>query len=219
MHHELLQRIVTGFFIGIFFGAIFFYTKPIFFSLFLLFILLLILIYEMPRLLPYKNSTSWIVTIFYPIAPFIMLIILNDNTKYRFLVFLIFLLTFAQDVGAYFVGKYFGKHRLCPTISPKKTWEGFFGGVATVFLVLFILVYSNHCKHTLRPIFFFSIVLASVATIGDLFESWLKRRARIKDSGTLLPGHGGLLDRFDSILAVTVLVYFSRHYLQKFLCW
>jgi phosphatidate cytidylyltransferase len=218
MYNELVKRTITGISIGIIVGSIYLYLPPIFFSLFLCILLALILLYEMPRLLDYTKWYSWLFSLLYPITPFCMLILLNSTTEYHFLVFLIFILTFANDVGAYFMGKYCGKHKLCPRISPKKTWEGFFGGTTFVFLIIIILLFFKQCTIKIVSALFFSILVAFIATIGDLFESWLKRKAGVKDSGDLLPGHGGLLDRFDSILAVAIVVYFCRSYFLNLFC-
>jgi phosphatidate cytidylyltransferase len=214
MNTELLHRIITGALIGVFLGAIYFFMPPIIFSMLLFVFLIFILLFEMPRLLSYKKMSSWVITLVYPTVPFLILISLNQSND-RILVFFIFILTFAHDIGAYFVGKLFGKHKLLPSISPKKTWEGFFGGTLSVFLVLQLLLIFYHRNHTIAPLFFFSLILSITATMGDLFESWLKRKACIKDSGTLLPGHGGLLDRFDSILFVTVLIYCFKDYISN----
>ncbi|HOF98184.1 MAG: phosphatidate cytidylyltransferase [Paludibacteraceae bacterium] len=121
----------------------------------------------------------------------------------------IFILTWLNDTGAYLIGVKFGRHRFFEHISPKKTWEGFFGGIffsltGGFILSLFIAELSIFQWLALC----FITVLA--ATLGDLTESLLKRTLNIKDSGNLLPGHGGLLDRLDSMLLVSpfVLIFF-----------
>jgi phosphatidate cytidylyltransferase len=103
------------------------------------------------------------------------------------------------DSAAYFAGKHFGKHKLAPNISPKKTWEGVLGALIAVTLFGLILYLGFDVK-TLA-IFPALWIITSLGVIGDLFESMLKRQADIKDSGNLLPGHGGVLDRIDGILA------------------
>jgi phosphatidate cytidylyltransferase len=116
-------------------------------------------------------------------------------------VYLIVLVALA-DTGAYFVGRYLGRRALAPNISPGKTREGLLGGVATVLLYA-TLVAGVWGLAALDGVAFvlLSIVVALVSVTGDLFESILKRRAGAKDSGSLLPGHGGILDRFDSLVA------------------
>jgi phosphatidate cytidylyltransferase len=108
----------------------------------------------------------------------------------------------ATDIGAYFAGRAIGGPKLAPRISPGKTWSGLGGGVVAALLFGFILHVWTGLPVRLAAA---SGVLAAVAQAGDLFESWLKRRAGVKDSGTLLPGHGGLLDRLDGAVAAAPL--------------
>ena len=108
------------------------------------------------------------------------------------------------DIAAYFAGRRFGRHKLAPQISPGKTWEGVIGAFVAIlvygFAMSFVLQPSpNHFDHIVTVIFF--VVLTVLGIVGDLFESWIKRVAGVKDSGTLLPGHGGILDRIDSLTA------------------
>lgn len=118
------------------------------------------------------------------------------------LVMWVFLIVWATDIGAYFAGRAIGGPKLAPTISPKKTWAGFYGGVAAATVlggVWVLLTGLNLIFLLLAPLF------SVVAQGGDLFESWMKRRAGVKDSGNLLPGHGGVFDRLDGLLPVAVL--------------
>jgi CDP-diglyceride synthetase len=122
-------------------------------------------------------------------------------------------LVWACDIGAYFSGRTFGGPRLAPAISPNKTWAGLGGGVlaAGLFGALMHVQYGLPWRMTLA-----SPALAVVAQAGDLFESWLKRRAGVKDSGNVLPGHGGVLDRLDGLVPVAplaaLLVVLPRFY-------
>jgi len=110
----------------------------------------------------------------------------------------IFIFIWTYDTFAYVFGRLIGKKPLAPKISPKKTWEGLFGGIIiTVFIAMLLSQYVNLDVYLLVPL---SICIALSGTIGDLFESYLKRKANVKDSGTILPGHGGLLDRLDGVL-------------------
>ncbi len=116
-------------------------------------------------------------------------------------VFCLILFIWAADTGAYFAGKNFGKHKLAPSISPGKTWEGWAGGAALTLLVGWAAGYflpDIPLSHRLVA----AGVVAVFGPLGDLAESMLKRSAGVKDSGTFLPGHGGLLDRFDAFLLV-----------------
>jgi phosphatidate cytidylyltransferase len=113
-----------------------------------------------------------------------------------------FIVTWATDIGAYAVGRAIGRNKLAPSISPGKTLEGLYGGVIVAGLLgAAWVVYTglSMALIVLGPLF------AVAAQAGDLFESWIKRRAGVKDSGHLLPGHGGLLDRVDGLVPVAVL--------------
>lgn len=124
--------------------------------------------------------------------------------------FLVLCFAWASDTGAYFVGVCFGKHKLAPSLSPKKTIEGCFGGVlGSVAVSLIIGLIFNAVSEKYRIDFGLLIALAVVFSIvgmiGDLFASYIKRSCKIKDYGNIMPGHGGVLDRFDSILFVAPL--------------
>jgi phosphatidate cytidylyltransferase len=102
------------------------------------------------------------------------------------------------DISAYFAGRKFGKNKLAPSISPGKTWEGVAGAMLGVMVyVALVMVGSGMTQR--YSLFLFAIVGVALSVIGDLFESAIKRQAGVKDSGTLLPGHGGLLDRIDAL--------------------
>jgi phosphatidate cytidylyltransferase len=124
-----------------------------------------------------------------------------------------FAVNFASDAGAYFVGKNFGKHKLAPKISPGKTWEGLAGGVSfsAGFAALGTFLFFPELPYQFSiPL---AIVMACVGVTGDLAESAMKRGADIKDAANFLPGHGGLLDRLDSLLFnAPILYYFARFY-------
>jgi phosphatidate cytidylyltransferase len=117
------------------------------------------------------------------------------------ILFAVLLLVWIADTAAYFAGRRFGRRKLAPLISPGKTWEGVIGAYAAVIvysiLAGFFLQSSGGFDRAGLIIFF--AVLAGLSILGDLFESWIKRQAGAKDSGTLLPGHGGMLDRIDSL--------------------
>lgn len=111
-------------------------------------------------------------------------------------------LVWVADIAAYFAGREYGKHKLAPSISPGKTWEGVVGALLGVFVyVEAVWILSPHfSERGMLPIFLFASWLwVGLAVIGDLFESAIKRQAGVKDSGALLPGHGGLLDRIDAL--------------------
>lgn len=118
------------------------------------------------------------------------------------LTLLFLFLLWASDTGAYLAGTRFGRRKLAPAISPGKTYEGFYGGIVLMLLVLIagIAIIRVPANHWLG-LFFVAIITNIFAVIGDLFESMLKRKVGVKDSGNIIPGHGGILDRLDSMLA------------------
>lgn len=152
-------------------------------------------------------------TLWYPILPFALLIILNQLTEYRFLVPLVFAMAMVFDVGSYLVGSLIGRHKIAPLISPKKTWEGLIGGLVLSLPLAFLPPLSAVTEQHPRLVIIFILFTDFFALGGDLFVSLLKRRACVKDCSNVLPGHGGLLDRFDSILFVTLVVFALRKYL------
>ena len=116
----------------------------------------------------------------------------------------VFLLVWCADSGAYFVGRKFGNKKLAPNVSPNKSVEGLYGGIATTVIIMFVVQYFYLKNLTTTQLLLFlilSIISVFASVLGDLFESMVKRRAGIKDSGRVLPGHGGVLDRIDSLLA------------------
>jgi phosphatidate cytidylyltransferase len=114
----------------------------------------------------------------------------------------VFIVTWSTDIGAYFAGRRFGKRKLAPTISPGKTVEGLYGGIAAATLLGGAWALATRLGPALLAL---APLLAITAQAGDLFESAMKRRAGVKDSGTWLPGHGGVLDRLDGLVPVAVL--------------
>ena len=127
---------------------------------------------------------------------------LRDQHSGDWLVFLLFLLIWAADVGAYFSGRFLGRHKLAPRISPKKTWEGVYGGIALAMAAAFLLVYVAPGLAAPAPVLVALSIVTTMASVGgDLFISMHKRSVGLKDSGRLFPGHGGVLDRYDSLIA------------------
>ncbi|MDR0958414.1 MAG: phosphatidate cytidylyltransferase [Clostridiales bacterium] len=143
----------------------------------------------------------------------------SENGIYN--VWIIFLAAFGSDTGAYITGKLFGKRKLAPNLSPKKTVEGSIGGIilaGAASAVLGVIFYKLGFIDS-TDVMFFAIVGTiggAFSQIGDLAASAIKRRSGIKDFGDILPGHGGVLDRFDSVLFVAPLVYISLKVLSQF---
>lgn len=160
-----------------------------------------------------KSFFGIIAGVFLIALPMASAVTLNNTHEQHGLAYLVLALggAWIADTGAYFVGSSMGRHKLCPTISPKKTVEGFVGGIIinVIFFLLFNLIYSAICKANGTVVYvswLSSIIMgmscAVLGTLGDLTASVLKRQLEIKDFGKIMPGHGGLLDRFDSVLLV-----------------
>jgi phosphatidate cytidylyltransferase len=134
--------------------------------------------------------------------------ILYFNEEWNpYLLLAVFIIIWVNDTFAYLVGSTLGKHRLFERISPKKSWEGFVGGAVAALgagYVLSLFIIDLAWWQWL----IFSLLVVVFGTFGDLMESFIKRSVKVKDSGRLIPGHGGLLDRFDSMLLVVPIIYF-----------
>jgi phosphatidate cytidylyltransferase len=197
---QLLLRLITGSILFFTVSFLYFFAPPWALSVLLLFALFEILFFEWPAFI------LFFLTPIYPILPFLILIALNKSGN-SFLLPFLFLVVCCHDSCAYLIGRLWGKHYLMPRISPKKTWEGFVGGtIGSLTLALFIRLFIF--AHFPLPLYILFVLALNISALGgDLFESYLKRCAHLKDSGSLLPGHGGLLDRFDSILPSAAILY------------
>lgn len=154
-------------------------------------------------------------TISYLVLPFFFLVylpFLNGNYQPKLIVYIIIII-WTNDSFAYLVGKNFGKTRLFERISPKKTIEGFIGGFLFAVFAGFLIGRYSDILST-KSWLIIAILTSIIGTFGDLVESKFKRQANIKDSGTIMPGHGGLLDRLDSLFFLTPFVYLYIHYLM-----
>ena len=125
-------------------------------------------------------------------------------------------ITAASDTAAYYSGSLLGKHKLCPAISPGKTWEGFLGGLFGSLLAAFAVKFFFLPQEGILWIGALALLLCCLGVAGDLSESMLKRACGVKDSGTLLPGHGGILDRVDSLLLTAPVLYYLLHFSAQF---
>jgi phosphatidate cytidylyltransferase len=169
---------------------------------------------------PFKNLAFTLVGIFYIALPFSMLnlLVINKYTNYLYngnMLLAYFFLLWANDTGAYLVGRWLGKHKLLERISPNKTWEGFIGGVFMALLVSLICsIYFIELNRLDWMII--ALIISVFGTLGDLIESMLKRSIGVKDSGTILPGHGGVLDRFDGLIGSIHFVIFYLFLVKQY---
>ncbi len=158
----------------------------------------------------YFENGKLIFTIIYAILPFSFALGLPSRNftlenAFGWEVFMLFILIWSSDSFAYFTGRLFGKHKMAPKISPKKTWEGFAGGV------IFTLILGFYIKQKMPDMrgnwMVIGLLVSVFAPLGDLVESQLKRTFGVKDSGNIIPGHGGILDRLDSFIICAPIVY------------
>ena len=164
---------------------------------------------------PFADNAKVLAGHMYIAVPFALLTVLpcteapEEGFVYNPLVVLGVIFTvWANDIGAYLIGRWLGRHRLFERISPKKSWEGFFGGVCSAIAVGILMGYWQDASLLLWA--GAGLVIAVSSVFGDLVESMLKRSVGLKDSGSIIPGHGGFLDRFDALLMAVpfVFVYF-----------
>jgi phosphatidate cytidylyltransferase len=159
---------------------------------------------------PFRNIAFTILGIFYVAVPFGLLNFISVNqytgTYEPRILIGIMLILWASDTGAYLVGSKIGKRKLFERISPKKSWEGSFGG-ALLSLIAAYVVSRLFSVFPTKHWFMIAFIIVVMGTLGDLVESLYKRSKNVKDSGTLLPGHGGILDRFDSLLLASPFIY------------
>ena len=203
----------------------FFFIKQSHYLAFALVLLFFILVYSLGYVMIRKNQDklSDIVTMYalflYVVGCFSSIVCLRyfdyGGTKAvfdgKYLYLLVFIGAWVCDIFAYFTGKFFGKHKLIPEISPKKTIEGAIGG--TIFTIiafaLYVLILDKCFNYQLNYIVLIvlGLIVAIVSQIGDLIASSIKRQYNIKDYGFIFPGHGGVLDRFDSVMLVAPVIY------------
>lgn len=153
-----------------------------------------------------EDMSATLLGIFYCVF-FPFHIVLIDRSEYSILIWLVFLAAFGTDIMAYFIGMAFGKHKLCPVLSPKKSKEGAVGGVlgSVLFCGIFAVIFVPDMIGEVMAI---AVVGSVIAQLGDLSASAFKRQMGIKDYGNLIPGHGGILDRFDSVFFTAPMIYY-----------
>lgn len=157
-----------------------------------------------------KTALLWAGGMLYIVVPLCLITYYHNSVYYTTtgkssaITFLAFVLIWTNDTGAYLVGRWIGKHKLAPKISPKKTWEGFIGGAILTFIAAYIAAQQEIFYVQLTPVMIMAGIFSVFGPVGDLFESSLKRKAGVKDSGNIIPGHGGILDRLDGLLMASL---------------
>ena len=159
--------------------------------------------YEWTRIVRGWGAAWYASGFVYALVPALALLWIRERDEHGlYLLLWAFIVTWSTDIGAYFAGRRFGRRKLAPAISPGKTVEGLYGGIAAATLLGGAWALATGLGVALLAL---APILAIAAQAGDLFESSMKRRARVKDSGAWLPGHGGVLDRLDGLVPVAVL--------------
>jgi phosphatidate cytidylyltransferase len=209
---EFVKRVVTTvILLPVFIGA--YLHSTLLYSFLLIALWSLIMIFEWPKLVPTNKLSFFLISCMYPTLPIVSLGLLNYY--FRPINFIIplypYFVAWMADTGGYFVGKLCGSHKMCPTISPGKTWEGFAGGFCAVFAAHVMIASSlvgipfSFWTSSVPRVIAVSLFMTTISFLGGFMLSFLKRRQGLKDVGNVLPGHGGLLDRFDSVFFVAPL--------------
>ena len=184
-----------------------------------LLVMFVIMLFDHENVKFQEISLMAFVSFLVPLSLSTMVFMQKDFEYGIFYIVLTFLIAWISDAGAYFVGSAMGKHKMAPKISPKKSWEGFFGGLtfSVIFVIIVgfgypwvdsLIVGEETFKVNVLLLVPLAVVGAVLSVIGDFSASLLKRQCMVKDFGSILPGHGGILDRFDSVLFVAPFLYF-----------
>lgn len=216
------NRCMLAIFIGLLlaFGGLFFYGKIsafflIFGALAWAFALYQVLVYQInQRALVVQPWCQWLAAGFILSSSWFALVGMHQGPHGPLWVTMTLILTWSVDIGAFFSGRQFGGALLISKVSPKKTWAGAWGALAVVGIVVFLINYF--VSVWVASVFlsaFFALTVTCAAIFGDLYESVIKRMAGVKDSGHLIPGHGGLLDRLDSLFATLPVVFVFIFYI------
>ncbi len=201
-------------------GSMWFYIPGVIIASVIWWLVALLLVVSYPKL-----NQTWSKSIFIRgLMGFMVLIpcwlainsIRNFSDDGIYILLFLFVLVWGADSGAYFAGKCWGKTLLLPNVSPGKSWQGVWGALITTLIITLIALFRIQASYKIG-LFACAVTLMTVlfSIVGDLFESMLKRNAGIKDSGRLLPGHGGILDRIDSLTAAAPLFLFGTDLMQK----
>lgn len=208
---EFIKRVATSIILIFCIGGAYLHSALLF-SFLILSVMCIILVFEWPRLLSPDLWYFWPATLLYPVLPCLALIhlVFRYHGNDFFVPLYPILIAWVADTCGYLFGKLWGKHKMCPSVSPGKSWEGFAGSVAGIIIahLIFVNVSPTIAYLMPKPLFLsipvVSFFMATIAFLGGFFLSYLKRKHGLKDAGNLLPGHGGLLDRFDGVFFVTL---------------
>lgn len=191
--------------------AVFFIPVPInycvylFYATFLFWVLMIPLVAFYPRVLFWKKSifVQGLMGIFVMVPSWFAINFIRDVDAHgQYLLLYLFLLIWGADIAGFFVGRRYGVRKLAPKVSPSKSWAGVYGGLVVALLITMVPLYWFQVPYSFWPYTLgLSLITVLFSVVGDLFESMFKRSEGLKDSGSLLPGHGGLLDRIDSLTA------------------
>lgn len=214
-HHKPYAAIATLIALGAFFVP---QSWPYFWVISLLFWLIsLVWVKRYPEKTEWYNNTLNVWGLLLLVAAVVAIFSLWEHSAWWLMY--VFALVWGADSGAYFAGRKFGKHKLAPSVSPNKSIEGLLGGLLLSVIIIVAVAFSilNLTGMALANFIVLSLITVLASVQGDLFESMVKRRAGIKDSGTILPGHGGVLDRIDSLLAAAPIFALGLWIQQQFL--
>ena len=206
--NEFIKRVLSGVLYVVVLWSATSYSQVSFSILFI--VLGLICLFEMWML---RKRKSKIIPFIYVLTPFFIVQLFGFSDHNYSLkefdsspVLILFVLTWVFDSFAYLIGTKFGKNRIMPKISPKKSWEGFFGGmVFTIVSIYFLNKFYD--SFSMNFLIILALIVPFTATAGDFIESYYKREAGVKDSGSLIPGHGGFLDRMDALMISIPVLY------------
>lgn len=156
------------------------------------------------------SSALTVTGFIYIVCFFSLLVLIRDNPIGKYLIWIVFIIAWCCDTAAYYSGKFFGKRKLCPRVSPKKTIEGSIGGIlgSVIGIIIWGIISRYNVPFNWSLLILLAVIGSVISQIGDLSASLIKRYVGIKDYGYIMPGHGGLLDRFDSILFTIPVVYY-----------
>lgn len=183
-------------------------------------VLFLVFIFELfsKKENPFNNIAFTLLGVFYVAIPFSLLnYILTLNGEYNFeILFGCWFIIWSNDTGAYLTGSAFGKHKIMPEVSPGKSWEGSIGGAVIAYIITWVIS-GWYTSISRADWYIIASILIVIGTLGDFVESLYKRSLNVKDSGTILPGHGGILDRFDSLILSIPFVFTYLFFVKLFL--